>query len=159
MNFAAIDILFIALVVIFTARCALKGFVSELFSMASIALGLLAALYYYKKGGLILRERFMPKMELIPEIAAFAAIFLVVFIFIRIIEALLKEIIEGIRLGRVDRFLGIFFGLLEGIIVVSLLLFVISVQPLFESGPVLENSFFGKLLLPFITGEGRGTYV
>jgi membrane protein required for colicin V production len=152
MSFAAIDILFIALIVIFTVRCALRGFVGELFSIASLVLGLFAALYFYRNGALFIREKFMPGLKIIPEIAAFIVIFLIVFICIKIIEGMLREIIEGIRLGRADRFLGIFFGFVEGIIVVSLILFVLCVQPLFEPAPILEKSFFGKLLLPFIAG-------
>jgi membrane protein required for colicin V production len=96
----------------------------------------------------------MPNLKIIPEIIAFIALFLIVFIAIKILEAILKDIIEGIRLGRADRFLGILFGLVEGIIVVSLLLFVFSVQPLFDPEPLLTKSFFAGLLLPFITGQG-----
>jgi membrane protein required for colicin V production len=153
MSFAAIDVLFMALIVIFTVRCALRGFVGELFSIASLVLGLLAAFYFYRNGALFIREKFMPGLKIVPEIAAFIVIFLIVFICIKIIEGMLKEIIEGIRLGRADRFLGIFFGFVEGVIVVSLILFVLRVQPIFESAPILEKSFFGELLLPFITGE------
>lgn len=152
MIFAVIDIVFIALIVVFTLRCALKGFVGELMSMASIVLGLLAALYFYKNGGEFVRNKFMPEMKIIPEIIAFIALFLIVFVLIKVLEAMLKEIIEGVRLGSADRFLGILFGFVEGIIVVSLVLFLLSVQPLFESGPILEKSLFAKILLPFITG-------
>ncbi|MDR2133654.1 MAG: CvpA family protein [Treponema sp.] len=155
MSFAAIDILFAALVVIFTVRCALRGFVGELFSMASLVLGLLAALYFYRNGALFVREKFMPGLKIIPEITAFVVIFLIVFICVKIIEGMLREIIEGIRLGRADRFLGIFFGFAEGIIVVGLILFVLRIQPLFDPGPILEKSFFGNLLLPFIAGGGK----
>ena len=152
MIFAVIDIVFIALIVVFTLRCALKGFVGDLMSMASIVLGLLAALYFYKNGGEFVRNKFMPEMKIIPEIIAFIALFLIVFVLIKVLEAMLKEIIEGVRLGSADRFLGILFGFVEGIIVVSLVLFLLSVQPLFESGPILEKSLFAKILLPFITG-------
>ncbi|MDR0582743.1 MAG: CvpA family protein [Treponema sp.] len=152
MNFAVIDIIFIALIVVFTLRCALKGFIGELMSMASIVLGLLAALYFYKNGGEFVRNKFMPEMKIIPEITAFIALFLIVFVVIKVLEAMLKEIIEGIRLGPADRFLGILFGFVEGIIVVSLVLFLLTVQPLFEGGPILEKSLFAKILLPFITG-------
>ena len=157
MNFAVIDFIFIALIVIFTLRCALRGFVSEIMSMASVVLGLLAALYFYKNGGAFVREKFMPNLKIIPEILAFIALFLVVFIVIKILEAILKDIIEGIRLGRADRFLGLLFGLVEGIIVVSLVLFIFSVQPLFNPLPILEHSFFANILLPLITGRGRET--
>ncbi|MDR2435675.1 MAG: CvpA family protein [Treponema sp.] len=159
MNFAVIDMVFVALIVIFTLRCALKGFISELMSMASIVLGLLSALYFYKNGGAFVRIKFMPEMKIIPEVIAFIALFLIVFVVIKLLEAMLKEIIEGIRLGSADRFLGILFGFVEGIIVVSLVLFLLSVQPLFESGPLLEKSLFAKVLLPFITGMGSAAGV
>ena len=154
MNLAAIDVIFIALIMIFTVRCGIKGFISEIMSMASIVLGLLAALYFYKNGGEFVRGRFMPDMKVIPEIIAFVALFLIVFVVIKILEVMLREIIEGIKLGGADRFLGIFFGVAEGIVVISLVLFILRIQPLFDPGPLLANSFFAKMLLPFITGTG-----
>jgi membrane protein required for colicin V production len=157
MNFAVIDIIFIALIVIFTVRCALKGFVSELMSMASIVLGLLSALYFYKKGGEFIRIKLMPDLKIIPEITAFIALFLIVFVTVKILEALLKEIIEGVRLGSADRFLGILFGMAEGLVVVSLVLFLFSVQPLFDPRPMLEKSLFADILMPFITGSAKAT--
>lgn len=152
MNFAVIDIVFAALIVIFTVRCALRGFIGELLSMAALAFGLLAALFFYGRGGEFVRGKFMPNLQIIPEIIAFIALFLIVYVAIKILESILKEIIEGVRLGGIDRFLGIFFGMLEGIIVVSLLLFLLSVQPLFDEKPLLEQSIFAQILLPLIQG-------
>jgi len=159
MNLAAIDIIFIAVIVIFTVRCAIKGFISEIMSMASIVLGLLAALFFYKNGGEFVRIRFMPGIKIVPEIIAFVSLFLIVFIVIKILEIMLKEIIEGVRLGGADRFLGIFFGLAEGIVVVSLVLFLFRIQPLFDPGALLSNSIFAKMLLPLITGGGSSAGV
>jgi membrane protein required for colicin V production len=152
MRFAVIDIIFIALVIIFAVRCALRGFISELLSMAALVLGLLCALFLYASGGEFLRTKFMPNLKIIPEILAFIALFLLVFVAVKLLEVILKEIIEGIKLGRADRFLGIFFGIAEGIIVVSLVLFLFNVQPLFDPRPVLEQSIFAEILMPFITG-------
>jgi membrane protein required for colicin V production len=159
MNFAVPDIVFMALLVIFTLRCGLKGFVSELMSMASVVLGLLAALYFYKNGGELVRIKFMPGMKVLPEVIAFAGLFLAVFIAVKLLELMLKEIIEGVKLGSADRLLGILFGIIEGIIVIGLILFLLSLQPLFDSRRILEKSFFAKLLLPFITGYGRSSGV
>jgi membrane protein required for colicin V production len=155
MQFAVIDIIFAGLILLFTLRCALKGFVSELLSMAAVVLGLLAALYFFRKAGNIIRAKFMPEYEIIPRILAFIALFVIVFVLIKILEAMLKSIIEGIRLGSVDHFLGILFGLVEGFIVVSLVLFVLQVQPLFDPKSLLEKSFFAKIFLPLITGKGK----
>jgi membrane protein required for colicin V production len=153
---AVIDIIFAVLILIFIVRCSLRGFIGELMSMASVVLGLLTAFLFYKNGGLYIREKFMPDMKVIPDILAFIALFLIVFILIKILELMLKEIIEGIRLGGADRFLGILFGLVEGIIVVSLILFVLTIQPLFDPAPILNKSFFADILLPVITGGEYG---
>jgi membrane protein required for colicin V production len=45
------------------------------------------------------------------------------------------------------------FGFVEGIIVVCLLLFLITIQPFFNADSMLENSFLARLLLPIITGD------
>ncbi|MDR1419301.1 MAG: CvpA family protein [Treponema sp.] len=145
-----IDIIFAVLIVIFTVRCYLKGFISELLSMTAIVLGLLSSLFFYKNGAVFIRDRFMPGVGVIPEILAFIILFLVVFIAVKIVERLLQDIISGIRLGGVDRFLGIFFGIAEGIAVVGLVLLVLHVQPVFNAQSILEKSIFARMLLPLI---------
>ena len=159
MNFSAIDIIFVALILIFSIRCAIKGFISELMSMASVILGLLAALYFYSKGGEFVRIKFLPDVKILPEIIAFIVLFLNVFAAIKILEALLKDIVEGIKLGGADRVLGIFFGIAEGIVVVSLVLFILRIQPLFDPASLFENSYFAEILLPLITGIGSSSGV
>jgi len=153
MNLSVIDVIFILLITLFVIRCYLKGFVGELLSMAAVVLGILSSLFFYKNGGEYLRVKFWPGLKIIPEIIAFIALFLIVFITVKLLEMMLKGIISGVRLSGVDRFLGIFFGLAEGIAVVSLVLFVLHIQPLFDSSPILSESFFAKLLLPLITGS------
>jgi membrane protein required for colicin V production len=152
MKFAVIDIIFIALLVLFTIRCYLRGFISEVMSMAAIVLGVLSALFFYKNGGAFLRNKYMPDIKAVPEILAFIALFVIVFVLIKILEKILKEIIEGVRATGTDRFLGILFGLAEGVAVISLILFILRIQPLFDPVPILSDSFFAGILLPLITG-------
>jgi len=151
LSFAVIDYIFLALLALFVIRCYLKGFVSELLSIAAIVLGLLASLFFYKNGAYYLRMNFWPDVKAFPEILSFVALFVIVFLTVKLLEIMLKGIINGIRLGGVDRFLGIIFGLAEGIAVVSLILFLLNVQPLFDPSSVLSGSFFAELLLPLIT--------
>jgi len=153
MNFSVIDIIFFVLIGLFIIRCYLKGFVSELLSMAGFALGILAALYFYKNGADFLRERFWPDLKTIPEVISFLFLFVIVLIVVKFLAIMLKGIISGIKLGGVDRALGLIFGLAEGIAVISLVLFLIRVQPLFDPSVILSDSFFANLLLPFITGQ------
>lgn len=156
MGKTVIDIVFIVIIAIFTLRCAVRGFISELMSMAALVFGLLAAMFFFRRGGIFVRERFLPDTETLSDIIAFAALFLIVFIVIKILEKMMKDIIKGIHLGGVDSFLGFFFGLAEGIIIVCLLLFLICIQPVADPASILEDSFFAELLVPFIFGNKAG---
>jgi membrane protein required for colicin V production len=117
---------------------------------ASLALGILAAVFFHRNGGIFLRERFEWDARVLPEIAAFLIIFLIIFFFIRFLEIILKDIIERVHLGGLDRFFGILFGFLEGVILVSFLLLVLYIQPLFDADPLFEASMFARLFLPAI---------
>ncbi|MCL2765764.1 MAG: CvpA family protein [Treponema sp.] len=152
MNFSVIDIIFTGLIGLFMIRCYLKGFVSELLSMAAIILGLLASLFFYKNGGEFLREQFWPGIKIIPEIAAFAALFIIVFIVVKLLEKMLVDIIDNISLSNANKYIGLAFGFAEGVVVVSLILFLLKIQPIFDPGSILNDSFFARILLPFITG-------
>jgi len=159
MNFSAIDYIFIGLIALLMIRCYLKGFISELLSMAALALGLLAALFFHKNGGAYLRERFWHDLNVIPEIAAFVILFAVVFLVVKIIEKILVNIIDTVSLSTINSFLGLILGLVEGIAIISLVLFLLNIQPLFDASELLQNSFFARIILPFIIGKENITSV
>jgi len=155
MGLAIIDIVFLIIIAIFALRCALRGIVGELMSMAALVLGLLAAIFFFRKTAELIRGKFIPDVKALPEITAFIAVFIAVFAIIKILEIILKDIIERIQLGEVDRFLGFFLGVAEGIIIVCLLLFLIIVQPFVEPDLILEGSFLADILMPFILGTKK----
>ena len=155
MNVAIIDVVFVVIIAVFTLRCAVHGFVSELMSIAALILGLFAAIFFFRIGAQYVRSLFLPGMPAVPEIIAFILIFLTVFGVVKLVEILLKSIIEAIRFGAADRFLGILFGFAEGVVIVCLMLFLISIQPFFDSRPLLRGSYFADLLMPFIIGTRR----
>jgi len=149
-NFMPVDFVFAGLILILTVRCAIRGFISEIISMAAVSLGLLASLFFFRKGGEFLRERYMQSYNKLADVAAFILLFLIVFILVKIIGRILKDIIEGVHLGKADRFLGLIFGFIEGLIIVSAAIFIINIQPLFDPQIVLHNSFFAGIILPLI---------
>ena len=155
MEIAIVDIVFLGIIAVFAIRCAIKGVVSELLSMAALIFGLLASIFFFRKAALLIRLHFMPDIRALPEIISFIVIFLVIFAVIKLLEILLKDIIEGIKLNGPDRFLGFIFGLAEGVLVVCLLLFLLHIQPFIHPGYILRESFFAQLLIPFIMGNRR----
>ena len=156
MNIIIIDIVFLAVIAIFSIRCAIRGFVSELMSMAALIFGLITAIFLFRRAAVFVRDRFMPDVKTVPEIISFIVLFLSVFAVIKIIERLLKGIIDGIKLDGPDHFLGFVLGFAEGILVVCLLLFLLHIQPFVPLDTILEESFFDRLLMPFIMGGKRG---
>jgi len=158
-TFSIIDVVFVGLIGLFIIRCYLKGFVSEFLSLAGIVLGLLAALFLYKNGGEFIRNKFLPDMDIVPEVLAFIIIFVLIFIIVKVLEKMLIDIIDTVSLTKADGYIGIIFGLAEGIAVISLLLFLLRLQPLFDPDPLLSDSFFARILLPFITGKETGADV
>ena len=157
MAFSVLDFVFLGLLGLFMIRCYIKGFISELLSMAAVILGLLASLFFYKNGAAFIRAKYLNDMKVVPEILSFIALFIIVFIIIKLFEMLLKGVIEGVRLKGADHFLGIVFGFAEGLAVVCLILFILRIQPLFNPTPLLQESFFAKILLPLITGKTGST--
>ena len=151
-----IDIIFAVLMVIIIVRCALRGFIEEVMSMAALVLGLGSAFFFHKRGAAFLVEKYLPDMKILPEVLAFAAIFLIVFLAVKLLEFILKDIVERVHLSGVDRFLGALFGFIEGVVLVSLVVFVLSIQPLFDAAPLLEKSFFARALAPYI-GAARNS--
>ena len=145
-----IDIVFIALIVLMTIHGLLKGFVGELFSWAALVLSIWVAVLLFPAGGAFIRTRAMEDVRIVPELLAFAAIFLIIMISVKLLERILRNIIEGARLGSVNKFLGAVFGLVEGLALVALIVFVLRVQPLFNAAQMLGESVFAQFLEPFL---------
>ncbi|MDR3172109.1 MAG: CvpA family protein [Treponema sp.] len=153
-NIAIIDLIFMVLIVIFVIRCALRGFIEEVLSMAAVVFGSLGAFLFYKNGAAFIRTQFpsLAAVQFIPELLAVMILFFSIYVLIKLLGRILKDIIERVKLGMVDRILGIIFGLIEGISLVSLVVFVLSLaQPIFfKDTPFLDRSIFAQRLLPMI---------
>jgi membrane protein required for colicin V production len=147
---AAIDIVLLVLLALLILRAFLRGFVGEVFSLASVSLGVIGAVFFFKNGALFLRAFLLPGVPLVPEILAFIIIFLAVFILGKILEHLVRDIITKLGLEGLDRFLGFILGVVEGIALIALLLIFIGIQPLFDPSALLARSIFARLLLPLI---------
>jgi membrane protein required for colicin V production len=149
-SLAVIDIVFLVLVCLLVLRGGIRGFIREFLSWPTLALGILGAVFFYKNGALFIERQFLPGMKVLPEILAFAGIFVIIFLAFKILEKILRDIVEGIHLGGVDKALGAVFGFLEGAALTAFVLFALAIQPLFDPSAVLGSSVFANILLPLI---------
>jgi membrane protein required for colicin V production len=154
MSFSALDIAFVILIFLLSLRCFFRGFITELMSMASLVLGLLAAFLFHKPASAFVMEKWLPGSVILADVVATAALFVIVFAAIKILERIIQDIISAVDLGGVDRFIGLFFGFAEGVLLVTLIVWLISVQPLFDPQPLLESSVIAQILLP-LAGSAR----
>ena len=143
--------IFIALAALLVLRGFFKGFMGELFSVASFALAAVAAVLFYKNGALFIRSRYL-QMGIVPEILSFLIIFIGVFIAGKLVGRIVKDIITRARLEALDKALGIILGLAEGFALVVVALFLLTIQPLFDSAPLLGQSIIARFLLPLVRG-------
>jgi len=153
----ALDLVFIVLLVLFALRGFLKSFSEEFFSITSLALALIAGFVFYKNGAAFLRSLDLPiavlKSAMVPEIAAFLAVFLIVVAAGKITGNIVKDIIQRLHLDFLDKILGIFLGLAEAFALIVLVLFIIKSQPLFDPVSLLRQSLFARFLLPLLMGS------
>ena len=149
-NFPVIDLIFLVLIVLMLIHGYVKGFVEELFSWATLVLAMLAAVFLYSPGAAFIRTKTMENVLFIPEILAFIAVFLIVVLFLKMLERVLKDIVLGTNMGGINKILGAVFGLLEGFALTAIILFILVVQPLFDPSKVIGDSIFAQILLPII---------
>jgi membrane protein required for colicin V production len=150
MHFAVLDVVLIVLTVLIAVRGFLHGFIDEAFKWAWLVLGLLFAVLFYAKGAIYLVGKF-PKLagvKYVPQVLAFIALFLIVFLVVQFLAHILKDIVNRIHLGGLDKFLGLVFGIAEGLVLSCFVIFVIYHQPLFDPKPVFEGSKFAEVVTP-----------
>ncbi len=147
-NFSLLDIIIMLVIIAAAVRGTIKGFVAEAASMAALILGIGGAILFSRKLSIVL-EKYLGRTAW-NQIITFLLIFLLIYIAIKMIEGILHAIFEKLNLNKLDRALGFFLGVAEGLLVGGLVLFVLNWQPIFETHEFLRNSLFYRLLLPLL---------
>jgi len=147
---ATIDIIFIIIIIIAAIRCAFRGFVTEILSVAAIILGILGAVFLSGLVAGYIDEYFgLAKWS---NIVAFLILFLVIYIIVKAIERGFDRFLERVHLEKLDKSLGLFLGLFEGIIIVGLIIFIMLIQPVFDVQRVLYESWFAGVFFSVFPG-------
>ncbi|MDQ7796787.1 MAG: CvpA family protein [Spirochaetia bacterium] len=149
---STMDWVFSAVVVILAARCFVRGFVHEVLSVASVAVGFLAGLLL--SNTVIVQVLAKVGANSLPYqaqyIIAFVLCFIAGFIIMKIIERMIREGLEASSLDIFDRVLGLALGIIEGFIIVGLFIVILQIQPFFDTKALLAGSLYAKLLGPII---------
>jgi membrane protein required for colicin V production len=127
-----VDLIIAVVLLGFALRGLIRGFFRELLSLVGLFLGLWVALLKFVPLGEWLQNRF-PLTEPLPFHVAFLMIFLSVSIVASIAGYLLHRTAKGLFIGWLDAIVGVGFGFLKGVMILSVLLFLLVHLPLAAS--------------------------
>ena len=133
-----VDIIFCVVIIFFTIRCIIKGFVTEFLSMAAVIGGISAGIIF---SGTLNRyiDIYIGKSGW-NYLISFLVLFIVVYLIIKMFEKMLCRFVERVELEQLDRALGLFLGLVEGAVVVLIIILLIKLQPLFPYDKIADGS-------------------
>jgi membrane protein required for colicin V production len=123
MNYLDIIILcFLGLLVFNGVR---KGFIISLATLVALVLGAWAAIHFSGYISVILEQQFHPSGTWLP-VLSFALTFLLIIILVLLIAKGLEKLISLAGMGLLNHIAGGIFGLLKGIVISSIILFIIA---------------------------------
>ncbi len=115
MSLRPVDYILIGVVVLFAAKGCWRGFFRESLGLVAIFAGALAVIIFAEALAAYAVERFVISDE-IARIGAYALCFLMPYVSIKLIAHFARKATNAIYLGGVDRFAGVLFGALVGMV-------------------------------------------
>jgi membrane protein required for colicin V production len=123
-----IDYVIIGIIALSAIISVVRGFVKEVLSLAAWVLAFWVALTFSPQFSVLLSDYIStPSVSLF---AAFAALFIVTLILSALVNHLIAAIVEKTGLSGTDRMLGVLFGILRGVAIVTLLLLLAAATPM-----------------------------
>jgi membrane protein required for colicin V production len=137
---SGVDIVLLIALIAFTIHGFSKGFVSKSLSLAAILAGIIIAAKYSKKIALWV-QGIVGGTEMTCGIIGIVLLFVILFL----VASLLTGMFKSIKILQLwDKFGGAVFGLLEGALMLSILLLILSIFDIPAAGQSLDRSFMYK---------------
>ncbi|MBN2653178.1 MAG: CvpA family protein [Spirochaetales bacterium] len=148
-----LDIIFILVLVVFGIRGIVKGAVSELTSLGILILSIVGSIFLRKPIADFISSIF--KIEKIgsvnpAEIVAVLLIFICLYAFLRLIESKIHDALESVDLSNLDKAFGFFLGLLEGVCICFLVVFLLTHQLFFDVSQLISDSKFASIAIKIL---------
>lgn len=124
-----IDLAIAAVLVGFAIRGLIRGFFRELLAIVGLFLGLWVALLEFVPLGEWV-QRHISLAEPLPFHVAFLAIFFGISLVANIVGFFLQKVAKGLLMGWLDAIVGLGFGVLKGVMILTVLLFLVAFLPL-----------------------------
>ncbi|MBQ6781720.1 MAG: CvpA family protein [Treponema sp.] len=146
MTLTFIDIVFTIIALVLAVIACAHGFIKELFSKLAVILGIVVSVSFFGKLSPYMEQVIHNKA--VATVVAFLLLFIATYLLVKIVQQLVGAAFRGEILRGLDRTLGFVFGVVEGLVVISLILIVVNAQPWFPkiAPAVTDGSFYWKML-------------
>lgn len=148
MTFTFIDIVFLIIIAAFAFVAMIHGLINELFGKLAMIVGVVAGFYFC--GLLAPHISKIVKIPAVDVVLAFILIFITAFLVVKIVQIIVGAIFSGEIMKSLDRVLGLAFGAVEGLMIVSCILILMNAQIWFDFNSLLSESTVAKILLPYL---------
>lgn len=118
-----LDIIFLLLLLFALINGYRKGLIEEVAGLAALILGIWAAMHFSGVMANYISENLNYNSQYLP-VLSFVATFLLVLILVKLAGSLANHLINAVSLGFINRLAGLFFGILKGALILSVLLVV-----------------------------------
>ncbi|WP_305042099.1 CvpA family protein [Geoalkalibacter sp.] len=148
------DIAILVVLVAFLLKGLMRGLLKELCSLAGLLVGgILAFRFHTPLAQWLLDSAGLPSPLAVG--AAFLGLFLLVVVFFSVLGFVLSRFVRLVFLGGFNRMLGALFGVGEGVVLLALVLFALSLGPL---PGFLHTGFAGSQLTPPFVELGEAVF-
>ena len=155
-----LDVILVIILIIGAVGGYQKGFLYSLFSLLAILLGVLGG---FKLMGIVmvrLSHHFNLDNRILPYVA-FALVFLLIVMVVRLLGALLRSSLEKTVFGRADKVAGSVLGTLKTVFMLSVIIWILDSVSVRLPGHLQDESFFFGFMANFApqTTQWIGQYV
>ena len=150
-----LDIIIICLIALLIINGAMKGFIISLASLVALVLGIYIAVNFSNYIEVALMDHLHPGRTWLP-ILSFTITFLIVVIVVMLLAKALEKLVDLVGMGILNHVFGGIFGLIKGILLVSVIFFIISgfdpQEKLIKPKTKQESMLFGYVnkVFPFM---------
>ena len=146
--FNTVDWIILVLCAIGAIWGAIKGFIDEFAQKSGYIAGILVALMFTSRIYPVIEESLRLPVW-VCSLISYVGLFIVGFLLIKMLGAMLKKITDTARLSFLDNILGFVLGLAESIVIVGIFEILLSYQNLFDLSLAFSRSFFSsRVIMP-----------
>ena len=120
-----LDIILLVFIGLLVFNGVRKGFIISLATLIALVLGIYAAVHFSNYMGKVLVDNFHTGGSWLP-VLSFSLTFLIVVIIVMVIAKAIEKVVNLVGMGFLNHLFGGLFGLMKGLIIVSVLLFIIT---------------------------------